>query len=394
MKVISIGTDRKLFEENSAVLSRNIQYASKMDELHIIVFSLKKLDLKAYSIDNLHVYPTNSASRSHYVFDAYRIGKQIIGNPDARSGRGADPGIGFENARNVIISTQDPFETGLVGYFLKKKFNFPLQLQIHTDFLSLYFKNSFLNKIRVRIAKFLIPKADGLRVVSEMVETSIKKYFPNLKIVRDVLPVFVDIEEMVDTKPSADIKVKFPQFKFIILMASRLTREKRIDLGLKAFKKVLSQFSYAGLVIAGDGPLKKDLENLTNKLGLGNNVVFVGWQSDLISFYKTANLFLLTSEYEGYGMSLIEAGACGCPVVTTQVGIAETSLFVNNKNSFVCEVGDTECLSESILKLITDNTKRELFKREMRDSIKSIMITREEYTARYVGLLEKLIKSK
>ena len=386
LRVISIGTDRKLFEENSAVLVRNLEYVSKMEELHIIVFSLKNLGLEPKNIGNLHIYPTNSTSRLFYVLDAFRIGKQIIENCKLK----------IENCSDVVISCQDPFETGLAGYFLKKKFNFPLQLQIHTDFLSPYFKNSLLNKIRVRIAKFLIPQADGLRVVSEVVETSIKKCFPNLKIVRDVLPVFVDIEKILRDNATAtiDIKTKFPQFKFIIFMASRLVTEKRISVAINAFQKVLGQFAYAGLVIAGDGPERKNLENLVKKLGIEKNVVFLGWQANLSSYYKTANLFLLTSEYEGYGMTLIEAMASGCPIVTTRVGIAETSLFINEKNCFICPVGDVECLFKAILELIMDNVKRELFKREMQDSIKSIMITREEYTARYVGLLEKLIKSK
>lgn len=377
MKVISIGTDRKFFEDGSAVFARNFDYASKMEELHVIVFSLKKLGLKPKNVGNLYLYPTNSKTRLHYICDTLRIGKEIIGH-----------------LNNVVITSQDPFETGLVGYFLRRKNNFPLQIQIHTDFLSSYFKSSFLNRIRVRIAKFTISRAQGLRVVSKVIETSIKKQFSNLKIIPEVLPVFVDIEKIINTKPTIDIKEKFSQFKFIILMASRLTKEKRINVALGAFQKVISQFPYAGLVIAGDGGERANLENLTRKLGLEKNVVFVGWQDDLVSYYKTANLFLLTSEYEGYGMSLIEAGACGCPIVTTRVGIANTDLFVNNKNALVCEVDDVECIFRSIMDLIMNNVKRELFKREMQDSIKSITIAKEEYTARYVGLLEKLVQSK
>ena len=393
MRVVSIGTDRKIFEGGSAVLARNIEYASKMDELHIIVFSLKKLGLKPFFVGNLHIYPTNSSSRFFYIFDAIRIGKGIIGNPDVQSGRGADHGVGFGNSRNIVISCQDPFETGLVGYFLRRKFGFPLQFQVHTDFLSPYFKNSFLNIIRVRIAKFLIPRAQGLRVVSSVIKESVQKHFPSLKIVSKVLPIFVDVEKIMSAEPTKDIMVDFPQFKFSILMASRLTKEKRIDVALYALKKIIGEFPQTGLIIAGEGNQRKKLESLTKKLGINNNVVFAGWQKDLISYYKTANLFLLTSEFEGYGMTLIEAGASGCPIVTTKVGIAKTNLFRNDENSLVCPVDDINCIFEAISGLIHDNTKRELFKREMQDSIKSMAITKEDYTARYVALLENLIKT-
>ena len=178
MKVLTIGTDKKLFEEESAVLVRQKEYASKIDELDIVVFSLKKEQYKSVSFGNLHIYPTNSSTRFSYISDAVKIGKEIIQKNGLNKGY-------------FVISTQDPFETGLVGYKLKKKFNLPLQIQIHTDFLSSYFKNSFLNHIRVVIANFLIPKADALRVVSTVIEDSLNKKFQNIKNKINVLPILL-----------------------------------------------------------------------------------------------------------------------------------------------------------------------------------------------------------
>ncbi|MFZ2621027.1 MAG: glycosyltransferase [Minisyncoccia bacterium] len=377
MKVLSISTDRRLFEEKSAVLERQNGYTSKMEELHIIVFSYMSHSLTPKKIGNVFLYPTNSLSRATYFFDALKIGENIILKN------------GF-NKTSSVITTQDPFETGLVGYFLHKKSNIPFQLQIHTDFLDPYFKRGFINRARVLIAKFVIPKAQGIRVVSSVISDSIKRKFPKLKIVPDVLPIFVDVNKLLT--PSVSTKVEFPQFKFIIFMASRLTKEKRIYTALGALKEVLTEFPKVGLVIAGSGPEMDHLFNKVERLGMSKNVVFTGWQEDLLSYYKTADLFLLTSEYEGYGMTLIEAGASGCPIVTTRVGIAKTYMFKNGENCFVCPVGDSECLSRSILELIHDNSKRELFKRKMQYSIKSISITKEEYTTKYVALLEKLLQ--
>lgn len=391
MKVLSIGIDRKLFEEDSAVLQRSLAYATKMEELHIIVFTRK--GFKKKTIGNLHIYPTNSFSRLFYVFDAYSTGKNIIENWKLKIG----------NCGDVVISTQDPFETGLVGYFLKNNFRLPLQFQIHTDFLSKHFKTTFLNYLRVSIANFLIPHSDGLRIVGKNIEQSIKRKFPNIKSVINVLPVFVDIEKIMNQSISPKLgfsnktykalaTTAFPQFKFVIFMASRLTREKRIDVALKAFKKVLENFAHAGLVIAGEGSERGHLESMVRDLKLRNNVVFIGWQTDLVSYFKTADLFLLTSEYEGYGMTLIEAGASGCPIVTSNIGVANTDLFVNHENSLVCPVGDVECFSKSINEIISNNSHRELFARAMQDSIKLKSISKEEYVAKYVGLLEKLLQ--
>ena len=371
IKILSISTDRRLFDKESAVLERHKDYAKKMEELHIIVFSLKKDNLQEKSLGNLHIYPTNSIWALLYVFDAFKIAKNIL-------------------TKDFIISTQDPFETGLVGYLLKRKFNIPLQIQIHTDFLSPYFKNSFFNRIRVFISKFTIPKADGIRTVSSVINDSLDNEFTNLKAKIDILPIFVDIERYVTTN-SNPVKDGF-EFPRNILMVSRLAKEKRIDIGLEIFKKVLDMYKKdLSLTIIGNGLEKQNLEDKKIELNLGDEVSILEWENDVISAYKHADVFLLTSEYEGYGMTLIEAGASGCPIVTTEVGIAKTELFKNGVNSFVCPVGDVNCLAKSIIELISNQSKRNEFKSRMQEDIQRISISKEEYTERYINLLQKLL---
>lgn len=380
--------DRKLFEEKSPVLERSLGYSSKMEELHIIVFSLKKHKLSPKKINNLFLYPTNSSTRVGFLWDAYQMGRKVI--IDNKFVRG-----------DSVISAQDPM--GIVGYVLAKRFRLPLQLQIHTDIFNPYFRNSlttwknfwYSGWVNVLLAKFLIPRAQGLRVVSETIAQSFRERFPYMKARIDVLPVFVDVEKLLnnDYKIEKNIKSDFPQFLFTIFMASRLSKEKRIDVALFALQKVVKDFPHTGLIIAGDGSEKRHLETLVRRLGLSNNVVFVGWKKDPSSYYRTANMFLLTSDYEGYGMTLVEAGASGCPIVTTNVGIAKTDVFKNGQNSYVCPVGDVEAVSSSIFDIISNPEKRELFKLQMRDSIKSIAISKEEYTKKYVEILENTIKN-
>jgi glycosyltransferase involved in cell wall biosynthesis len=90
-------------------------------------------------------------------------------------------------------------------------------------------------------------------------------------------------------------------------------------------------------------------------------------------------------------MSLIEAGAAGVPIVTTEVGIAKTELFKDTINSYVCGVGETDHIAKHIAELLSDPAKRNLFKHEMQDSIKAVAISKEEYISKYVSLLEKLL---
>lgn len=385
MRVLSIGMDRKLFEEGSPVLLRSAEYASKLEELHIIVFSLKKHNLSDKKINNLYIYPTNSNDRISFLLDAYNLGKKIITENS------------FVN-RESVITTQDPMT--IVGFFLSKKFKFPLQLQIHTDIFNPYFQKSginlknfwYSNPVQKLFSDWFIGRVDGIRVVSEEVKQSILSRHPNLKASIDVLPIFIDTEYLANTYPARDIKKDFPQFSHIILMASRLSPEKRIDLAMEVFKKIINKFPLAGLVICGEGPEEVKLRKLIKQLGLYDKVMILPWQKDLLSYYKTADIFLLTSEFEGYGMTIIEAGSAGSPMVVTKVGIAKSNLFQNGENCFVCPVNDSACLSDRVVELIGDNTKKDLFKRKMQDSIKSVSKTKDEYVKEYVLLLEKLAK--
>ena len=112
MKVLSIGSDRNIFKEGSAVRARMLEYGRLFEELHIIVFvnrfKINDLGFKVKKVQiskNIWVYPTHSLSRWFYVFDAIRIGKSII-----------------EKARNdFVVSGQDPFECGLVALKIKQR---------------------------------------------------------------------------------------------------------------------------------------------------------------------------------------------------------------------------------------------------------------------------------
>jgi len=359
MKILMISTDRKILEENSVVRQRVIQYGSLVEELRVIVFNLKKeINSKSlqFTVDslqksqipntNVFLYPTNSRNRWFYIFDAIRIGRKIIKNYKLKIKNSS-------NKNEILVTCQDPFETGLVGWCIARKTGAKLQMQIHTDFLSKYFvRESFLNRVRVCLAKFLLPKADGVRVVSERISQSLKTKNYKLKTEPIVLPVFVDIKEFEDKTPSFDLHQKYPQLNFIILMVCRLEKEKNVSLVIEAMSEIVKNNHKVGLVIVGDGSLLKSLQFTVNSLQLGNNVIFEGWQKDLFSYYKTVDLFLFTSNYEGYGMSLIEASASGCPILTTDVGLVGSVLKEGDIK--ICKTGDKDCFVAEIKKLLKD----------------------------------------
>jgi glycosyltransferase involved in cell wall biosynthesis len=227
-------------------------------------------------------------------------------------------------------------------------------------------------------------------VVSSVIANSIKNKFPNLKAKVSILPIFVDVKKIMEREVGFGSSNNIPN----ILMVSRFAKEKRIEDGLEAFRKlVVDKNIDARLNIFGAGPEKENIISRINELGLVEKVKILEWENDVILVFKKAQIYLLTSEYEGYGMTLIEAAASGVPIVTTNVGVAKTEIFKDGYNCHVCSVGDTDDVANRLEDLIINPDKRKLFKDRMQDSIRSVSISREEYVVNYTNLLKHLIKN-
>lgn len=351
MKILSIGTDRNLFVEGSAVRARVIEYANLFDELHIVVFSPRKLKANSLQLTaNCWVYPTNSWNRWFYIFDAIRIGKTILADSLQLK------------AKSWVVDSQDPFECGLAAYKLAKRFKLPLHIQIHTDFLSPYFASlSVLNRLRVFIASRVLPRANTIRVVSQRIKDSLlqtKNY--KLKTAPTVLPIWSDLKKFETAKTAIDLKDKYPQWHFVMLVVARLSAEKNIGFALDVLRELLKKYPKTGMVIVGSGSELQLLKLKTKNYNLQTSVSFEGWQGNPADYYRTANLFLQTSLYEGFGLALLEAVASGCPAVSSDVGIASTLL--NHKgHSFVCPVNNVKCFVSTISQLIGNNQLRAFF---------------------------------
>lgn len=381
MKVLSISTDRKIFEEGSAVRSRMVEYASLFEELHIIVFNTGVF-AKTQIAPNAWAYPTNSWSRWFYIWCAVHIGKRII-----RDSKLVIP--------DFVLTAQDPFECGLAAYKLSKHFKLPLHIQIHTDFLSPYFAaSSFLNRIRVHVARKVLPHAAAIRVVSRRIKDNLIQ--DSRFTIQDsritIIPIFTDVKKFTNAIPSFDLKQKYPEWSFIIMAAGRLSAEKNFGFALQILEQLVKNYPKTGLVVVGDGPLRENLRRKAQNLKLQDSVAFEPWQADLVSYYKTANLFLQTSLYEGFGLALLEAVASGCPSVSSDVGIAP-ELLNHKGHSFVCPVNNLECFIRTISGLVEDNQLRAFFALDVAPVVVTPFIqSKEAYLKAYKLSLEASIK--
>ncbi len=366
MKLLVVGTDVNAFSSGSETEERVECYGRLFQELHIIVYTPRGFKEKVMN-SGTRLYPTNSSFLFLRPFDAWRLGRKII------AARGID-----------LISVQDPAESGLAGLWLKWASGVPLHVQIHADICSPFFrKNSWKERLRYLLMRLVIPCADKFRVVSERIRYSLLSAIPHTLIPITVLPIFVDRERIFKAAPTFDLHKKYPQFDFIILMVARLVREKNIRLALRALAEVRKNYPRTGLVIVGDGPEKESLKFKVKSLKLDDSVRFDGWQSDLVSYYKTADVYLLTSNFEGYGRSVVEAAAAGLPIVMTDVGVAG-EIIKNNETGIVVPVGDKNTLVSALARTRRDYPLAKAMAAEARELVlKNPPLTFAEYLASY-----------
>ncbi len=371
LKILMIGSDRKLFEEGSAVAERIKEYGTLVKELHIVVLALSSLGLKEKQLGkNVWIYPTNSWSRFLYPLDAARIGKKIVFEKKFVRGQS-------------VITAQDPFECGWAGLKIKKKWRLPLEVQLHTDPFSPYF-SGFLNSFRKRIAQRVLRHADGVRTVTENLKSKISVQLKIENSRLKILPIYVDKKKIAEGRIAFDLHARYG-WHFILLAVSRLAPEKNLTLAIQTLALVRQRFPDTGLIVVGSGPEEGKLKRLVKKLKLEGAVEFVGWQNELTSFYKTANAFIQTSFFEGYGLSLIEAGLSGLPVITTPVGIATE--LEHGKDAYIYSLDPArgrpaELFAQGVIDLIEINAHRENLRLNLKHTLDSVLLSKEDYLAR------------
>jgi glycosyltransferase involved in cell wall biosynthesis len=170
----------------------------------------------------------------------------------------------------------------------------------------------------------------------------------------DVIPVGIDLERIVKIAPARE--------STDVLFAGRLIHEKRVDLLLNAIAVAKKEIPTITCAIIGDGPERGLLEDLAVKLGVEENVTFTGFvdQDGLTAYMKASKVFVLPSIREGFGLVIVEANACGLPVISIRHDMsAVRELVIDGVNGFLVNDISSREIAEAITKLVTDEALRE-----------------------------------
>lgn len=373
--ILSIGTDASIFDRNSLTRRRLEAYAAHFGSLHVIALGGSGFRPEQVSA-RLFLYPAAGRTLLVRIFAAWRIGCAILREHPID-----------------ILTVQDPAESGLAGWLVGRTSGLPFHIQVHSDFFSPFFRaNSWKEYVRYRIARFIIPRGDSFRAVSERLARSLESMFGISRARIVILPIFVDREAITNARPAFNLRQRHPDLDFIVLMVSRLNRDKRVDLALNAFAEFRKEFPQAGLMIVGDGPERKNLESRIKNLELTAWVKLEGWQNDLVSYYKGADIYLLTSAFEGYGRAVIEAAAAGVPIIMTDVGVAG-DVVRDGETGRVVRVGDHAALVRALVAAHRDYpVMRRMAERAQAEVRRLPPRTREEYLERYRESYENLLR--
>ncbi len=231
-------------------------------------------------------------------------------------------------------------------------------------FLKSYVKNIYRQYLLME--KKAIKESDKIVTLSKMRAREICDYYNIDKDKVIAIPPGINLQKFYPSEKDINLlkELNIPNNSKIILTVCRLSFEKNIETLIKSFNKISNENVF--LIIVGKGDQKKYLEELVKKLNLSKKVIFTGERNDVERFYRIADLFVLPSTYEGFGLVYLEAMACGIPCIALKpdyprIIIASNEVIDDGVTGLLADPYSLDSLVEKIDKILSDdNLKNKL----------------------------------
>ncbi len=237
------------------------------------------------------------------------------------------------------------------------------------------------------VVTFSINESDGVTSVSEDLK---RETYHSFKITRDieVIPNFIDLEKFKKQKKDHFKKAICPHGESLIVHTSNFRKVKRVSDVIHVFNNIHKEIP-SKLLLIGDGPERTMAETMTRDLAISDAVRFLGKQEAVEEVLSVADLFLMPSEKESFGLAALEAMACEVPVISTNTG-GIPELQVQGVTGFMSNVGDVEDMTRNSL-FILDKNNLPKFKGNALARAKEFDITNilPRYERYYEIILEK-----
>ena len=216
------------------------------------------------------------------------------------------------------------------------------------------------DKTYTPVVTFSINQSDAITAVSKNLCEETYRFFKIEKPI-EVIYNFVDVERFTRKPIDAFKKVIAPNGERILLHASNFRKIKRVQDVVKIFYEVNKEIP-SKLLFVGDGPERGMVEELGRHLDVCDEIRFVGKQEQMEDILAIGDLFLLTSEYESFGLAALEAMAAGVPVISTNAG-GLGEININGVTGYMSNVGDVETMSQQAIAILKDDEVLQQFKK-------------------------------
>jgi glycosyltransferase involved in cell wall biosynthesis len=352
LKVISIGLDLTIALDDPAKGSRGdahrrqAEYAELSAGYTAIVKTPRSEQYRPYRWGNGHaVIPTLSASALRFPQDAYRLAAEVYRR------QGAD-----------LVVTQDPFSTGLAGYWLKKRLGIPLCIQVHNDMIGCrwWMSESRGNRLMEPLGAWLVRRADTVQVVSHTIRDRLTdRGMAPEKAWNIMTGAGIDATQFESADGSAlRSQLLGDRYRHIALFMGRLVKQKDLPTLMKSAAIVATKMPDTLFLLVGDGEERDYLERLVPSLGLESNLRMPGGvgPTEAPAYFAACDLFVMSSVYEGKARALVEAACAAKPIVTTAVSGAD-EVVVEGETGFLVPLKDPSALADRILRLLADPQK-------------------------------------
>ena len=222
---------------------------------------------------------------------------------------------------------------------------------------SRYLNEGILGKINLFLIKHLFNKADLIISNSFGVKKDLNDLV-NITTKHISIPNPIDIKTVSNLCKKEEIKKLEKNTKYIISVGRLIPLKRNKDLIL-AFSMIHHQLENIKLLFLGDGFLLEELIEYSNTLGIRDKVVFLGNVDNPFYYLNKSELFVMTSELEGFPNVLIEAMACKLPVISSNCKSGPSEILKDNKYGLLFEVGDVKKLSQKIFNIMINNNLKE-----------------------------------
>lgn len=327
-----------------------------LDLLEVFDYKKYKIDILLVTREGIYIDRLNDNIRLKSIYNPIRCKNKKI--------------------RNIIEFIRGKFIRyfATLIYSIVVKENYDVEIAFLEGFPTTYLLANSTNKTSKKIAwvhtdleksrtlslkneEKMYSKIDKVVCVSSECKDVFDRLYKSQSYKSEIIYNLINKEKIID---KANEKIEYNFTKPTIIGVGRLAKEKRFDILIKAHKLLLEDRVDNELIILGTGELEDELIDLTRKLGVDTSVKLLGFQKNPYPYIKKSDIFVMSSDFEGFSLVVAEAMVLGKVIVSTKC-VGPCELLENGNVGIITTCGDEHEMKEAIKKLLTNDKEKRVY---------------------------------